>query len=305
MSKFLLVDGTALVFRGFYAIPRLSTSDGRPTNAVYGFYTILLNLLLEQKPEYLAVCFDRPEETHRKAEFAEYKAQRAKAPDELYAQISPIKTILEEGHFNLSEKAGYEADDLLATLAVKNTKLDPSMDILIYSSDLDLLQMVDGKIKVLKPGNSKEGNQLVGSEDVAKRFGFQPKYIKDYKALHGDTSDNIPGVRGIGTKTASMLIQRYGGIEEIYDHLDEITGATHTKLKEGKESAFFCKKIATLCDDVEMDWNFEKYSIHNINFNEIIKHFNDLEISKLTPKLTKLKTYLEKVKTSEKQQMLF
>ena len=305
MSKYLIIDGTALVFRGFYAIARLTTSSGQPTNAIYGFYTILFNLLLEQKPDYFTICFDRAEETERKKEFGEYKAQRTKAPDDLYSQIEPIKKILQDGNLCLLEKAGTEADDLIATLAKKNASLNPDLDIYIYSSDLDLMQLVGGKIKVLRPGNSQTGNTLFDTDGVFKKYGFLPKYIPDYKGLHGDSSDNIPGVKGIGTKTATDLIQKYGDIENIYNNLEKITGATKTKLENDKEQAFFYKKIATLFTDIECEWNLSHYKPQNIKIEKIIELLEALEIKKLSDKITKIKKHYQIVESCDNQQSLF
>ncbi len=301
--KFLLIDGTALVFRGFYAIPPLKTSAGLQTNAIYGFYTILLNLLIAEKPTHIAVCFDRKEETTRKKEYSDYKATRTKAPDELYAQIGPIKDILKNGNLKLVEKAGIEADDLIATLA-KEHEPNEDTDIFIYSSDLDLIQLVN-KVKIIRPGNAKTGNTIFDIPAVQRKYGFTPNFIPDYKGLHGDPSDNLPGIKGVGQKTAAKLIQEYGHLEDIYKNIDRITGTLKQRLIDGKEAAFFCRKLATLHTDIEMETRLSSYDIGDINFNEIETHFDQLEISKLSYKLEKLKVKVEKVKDASMQQTLF
>jgi DNA polymerase-1 len=303
MHKFLIIDGTALVFRGFYAIPKLSAPDGQPTNAIFGFYTILFNLLLEEMPDYFAVCFDRPEETQRKKDFAEYKAQRTKAPDDLYSQIAPTKMILQEGKLCLVEKAGYEADDLIATLAHKNAS--DELDTLIYSSDFDLVQLVGPHIKVLKPGNSKTGNQLIGEAEVLEKYGLTPLQIKDYKGLRGDSSDNIPGVKGIGEKTATQLIQTYGTLENIYENLDQIKGAVKDKLATDKEQAFVCKKLATLDHESPIETSLTRLKIQNIDFDQIIKHLAHYKMFKLVDKANRLKSKILELKASDHQQSLF
>jgi DNA polymerase-1 len=303
MKKFLIIDGTALVFRGFYAIPHLASSEKKATNAIFGFYTILFNLLLEEVPDYLAICFDRPEETHRKKDFADYKAQRTKAPDALYEQIGPIKDILEEGQLNLIEKAGFEADDIIATLAVKNQS--PDLNTLIYSSDLDLIQLINDHIFVLKPGNSKTGNTIVKAQDIINKYGFSPVQVQDYKGLRGDTSDNIPGVKGIGEKTATELIKNFQNLENIYQNLDSISPSIRAKLEADKDNAFFCKKLATLHDDIEVDHNLASYQIHNLDFDVIQKKLEQLEMRKLVEKLIKLKNKISQVKPPEAQQSLF
>lgn len=302
MSKFLLIDGTALVFRGFYAIPPLKTTDGTQINAVFGFYTILLNLLIAEKPDYLAVCFDRQEVTRRKEEYEDYKANREKAPDELYSQIAPIKTILTEGGFNLVEKPGVEADDLIATLARKNET--PNIDVIVYSNDFDLLQLVND-IKVLKPGHGRNPNILMGVDEVIKKYGFTPDFIPDYKGLHGDSSDNLPGIKGVGEKTASKLIQDYGHLEDIYENLDNIKGALKTKLIEGKDMAYMCRDLATLHDDIDIPTEISNYGIENITFSKTKEFFIQLEMKKLIQKLENLESKLETVKHQNQQQALF
>ncbi len=303
MTKFLIIDGTALVFRGFYAIPNLANSEKQPTNAIFGFYTILFNLLLEQMPDYLAICFDRPEETNRKKDFADYKAQRTRAPDALYEQIGPIKEILTQGKLGLIEKAGFEADDIIATLAVKNQS--PDLNTLIYSSDLDLIQLINDQIFVLKPGNSKTGNIIVKTEDIITKYGFSPLQVQDYKGLRGDSSDNIPGVKGIGEKTATELIKNFQNLENIYANLDQISPSIRTKLENDKDNAFFCKKLATLDHDLEVDYNLSSYQISNLDFETIQRKLEQLEMRKLVEKMLKLKNKFSQVKPPEAQQSLF
>jgi DNA polymerase-1 len=303
MSKFLIIDGTALVFRGFYAIPPLQTRSGQPTNAVMGFYTILFNLLLEQMPDYFSVCFDRPEETQRKKDFADYKATRTKAPDDLYSQIAPVKSILSKGNLHLTELAGFEADDLIATLAVKNKS--PELTTLIYSSDLDLIQLIDDHVQVLKPGNAKTGNQILTTNYILQKYGFSPKQVQDYKGLRGDSSDNLPGVKGIGEKTATKLIQEYSSLENIYNNIDKLSGSTKANLERDKEQAFFCKQLATLDENCQINTNLNSYAIQDINFEQIFEHFKTLEIERLIPKATKLKNKIQEVKPSTAQQSLF
>lgn len=302
MSKLLLIDGTALVFRGFYAIPPLKTSKGQQINAVFGFYTILLNLLIAEKPDYMAVCFDRQEVTRRKEEYDDYKANREKAPDELYSQIGPIKQILTEAGFNLVEKPGVEADDLIATIARENET--PNTEVIVYSNDFDLLQLVND-IKVLKPGHGRNPNKLMGIDEVVEKYGFTPEFIPDYKGLHGDSSDNLPGIRGVGEKTASKLIQEYGHLEDIYENIDNIKGALKTKLIEGKEMAFLCRRLATLEDDIEIETNIETFKTQNISFKTAREFFTQLEMKSLINKLENLEGKLETVKHLNQQQALF
>jgi DNA polymerase-1 len=304
MNKFILIDGTALVFRGFYAIPRLSLSDGTPINAVFGFYHILINLLLHEKPTHFAVCFDRHETTTRKKEFDDYKATRTKAPDELYAQIAPIKDILTQGQLHLVEKPGIEADDIIATIAKANEQTQ-DLDIQVYSSDLDLIQLVNEHTSILKPGNAKTGNQLITPSKLQEKYGFGPDKIPDYKGLHGDPSDNLPGVKGVGQKTAAKLIQEYGSLENIYNNLDDLTPSLRSKLEADKEQAELCKRLATLHTDIEIPINPEDYEISKINFDAITEKFQDLKFNKLLVKLWNLQKHIKSVEQSKLQGSLF
>jgi len=304
MSKLLLIDGTALVFRGFYGIRHLSPLDDQPINAIYGFYSILLNLLLNEKPSHFVVCFDRSETTSRKAEYPEYKANRKKTPDDLFSQIPIIKSILIEGNLNLSEKAGVEADDLIATLAKHHEQTD-GVEPLIYSSDLDLIQLVNKQTHILKPVSSKEDRFIYDLDSVQKRYGLSPDQIPDYKGLHGDPSDNLPGVKGVGTKTATKLIQEYGSLEGIYENLDQIKGALKTKLEQDKDMAFFCKKLATLHTDIETETDLNKFHLHDINFSAIAENFKQLEFATLLKKLRFLEEYVITQKQQNQQASLF
>jgi len=304
MSKLLLIDGTALVFRGFYGIRHLALLDGKPVNAIYGFYLILLNLLLEENPEYFSICFDRSETTSRKKEYPAYKATRKSTPSELLDQIPIIKDILINGKLNLNEKAGVEADDLIATIA-KQHEGNSNLNTFVYSSDLDLMQLVNQNTTIIKPGNSKVGNTHFDPSAVEKKYGFTSDKIPDYKGLHGDSSDNLPGVKGVGTKTATKLIQDFGSLENIYQNLDQITGSLHQKLVQDKEQAFLCKKLATLHTNIDMPLDLETFNIHNINFAPIQEKFQTLQFASLSKKLQRLQDKLIQQKHQNQQATLF
>lgn len=248
-NNFLLVDGMAMVFRGYYAIPKLSSRDGTPTNALYGFFLILFNLINQLKPERIAICFDRKETTQRKEAFAEYKANRKAAPDELLMQIPLVKEGVKAFNANLVELAGYEADDLIATIAInKGTKEKPAV---IYTSDLDILQLVNqNSIFVLTPHNQKNGI-IIDENYVKQKYGFSPTQIPDYKGLHGDPSDNLPGIKGVGKKTASKLLADYESLENIYNNLSDLSKKQQEKFIEHKEVAHLCKELATLHTDLQ------------------------------------------------------
>lgn len=217
-KKVLLIDGNSFCYRAFYAIRNLSTSKGQPTNAIYGFVTMLNKLTRQYRPHYLAVAFDLKGPTFRHKRFTDYKIDRKPMPEELSVQLPAIKTILQAYHISIFEKKGYEADDIIATLAKKLSSLD--LEIFIVTGDKDILQIVDNNIKVINP--HKE-NLILDEEWIRRRFGVKPDKIIEIVALTGDTSDNIPGVPGVGEATAIELIKRFGTLDEVLANLDKIT----------------------------------------------------------------------------------
>lgn len=274
---FLLVDAMALIFRSYFAIPSLTNSQGTPTNAVHGFFAILFKLLDELKPDRIAICFDRKETTRRKAEYSEYKAQRDAPPSELIQQIPLVKEGVEAMNLNIIEKPGLEADDLIATICYQNHN---NHQFVIYSSDFDLLQLANQDTFILTPHNQKQG-LLIDEQEVIKKYGITPLQIPDYKGLCGDSSDNLPGVKGIGKKTATKMLQEYGSLEKVYENLDQFTPATRKKLETDQEMAYLCKRLATLITDAEFTppttnyqlsefcnesskQFFQKYELHNL-----------------------------------------
>lgn len=297
MSKrFIIIDGNSLVHRAFHALPPLSTAKGRLVNAAYGFITILLRVLKEFQPEYAAVAFDLPKPTFRHALFKEYKAQRVKQPQELYDQIPIIQEILQRMGIPVFEKAGFEADDLIATLTRKANK--EAAENIIITGDLDTLQLVDKGTKVytLKKGIAETA--VYDEKAVMGRYGLAPRQLVDYKALRGDPSDNIPGVRGIGEKSAGQLIQTFGSIEKLYQHLKECKeGKTECQVKEKtkellleqEEAAFLGKQLVILKDQVPVDFSLEDCRFKKkINREELEEIFQELEFKKLLPRLDEL-----------------
>lgn len=252
VKKFILIDGAGLVYRSFYAIQaKLTDSFGSPTNAVLGFTNILLNIIASQKPDYIAVAFDKKGPTFRHEAFKEYKATRIKAPQELYDQIPKVKEVIRAFQIPVVEADGYEADDVIATLAKQAEKSD--VEILVATGDFDIFQIVDIKTKILYPEKGFKESVVFGDEEVVAKYGIKPSQVPDYKGLCGDSSDNIPGVYGIGDKTAKILIEKHGSLEELYRHLDEVPENVRRKLEAGRESAFFSKELATLVCDVPLN----------------------------------------------------
>ena len=227
MKKILLIDANSIIHRSFHAIPPFTAPDGSPSGAIYGIASILLKLWREEKPDYAAALFDRPEPTFRDEKYAEYKAHRPPPADELISQIIEAHNLFNSFGIRTFEKPRYEADDLIATLAIKFKDV-PDLQVVILTGDRDTLQLVEGDKLVVKTFNKGVSDTTIYNEErVIEKYGLPPKKLIDYKALVGDSSDNIKGVPGVGPKTALDLIKRFGTIENLYDHLDE-----EPKLKE-------------------------------------------------------------------------
>lgn len=291
-EKLVIIDSNALIHRAFHALPpTLSDEQGRPTNAVYGFTSILLKTLKDLQPDYLVACFDRKEKTFRHEEYTEYKATRIKAPDELYQQIPLVKEVLEVFGIPIFELAGFEADDLIGTICELKTVNRPDMESIILTGDQDCLQLVDYNTKVLSPHKGLSETILYGEDEVKEKFGgLMPKQLIDYKGLRGDTSDNIPGVRGIGEKGAIELLNNFGSLENIYQNLEspKISNRTRELLKEQKEQAFLSKKIATINKQSPIDFDLKKCRFDNFNQTAVIDLFQELGFKRLMSQLSTL-----------------
>lgn len=287
---FVLIDSNALIHRSFHAIPHLTTKDGTPINAAYGFTMTLLSAIKELSPTHIAAAFDVKEPTFRHIAYKEYKAHRAKAPDELYAQIPIVKDILHSLNIPVFEKPGLEADDIIGILAQQIKQ--ENISVMIVTGDMDSLQLVDELVKVYTLKKGLKDTIIYNPSTVKQRFGFEPKYLIHYKALRGDPSDNIPGVKGIGEKTASALIQKFHTIEKLYDFLDhnpstkEIKPAVLKKLIEQKDQAFLSKKLATIIIDQPLpNFDLQACEIHNYDQQQAIDLFQKLEFKSLISRL--------------------
>ncbi len=285
-NKLVLIDGHALAYRMFYALPleSFSTKEGEPTNATYGFTrTLLERLFAGNPPAYFAVSFDLGR-TFRDDLYAEYKATREKMPDELRRQIDRIKQIVQAMNIPILELAGFEADDVLGTVARQAEPLGVPSHII--TGDRDLLQLVNENTRVELP--ARRGNlqpEVYDPEKVTAYFGVRPSQLVDWKALVGDTSDNIPGVRGIGKKTATKLLNEYGTLENIYAHIDQIKGALQKKLIEGQEAAFLSQKLARIVTDAPITLDLAACAARDFEVNEVLALFRELEFRTLTKML--------------------
>jgi len=251
MKKLLLIDANSIIHRSFHALPPFTTPEGRPSGAIYGIASILLKLWRDERPDYAAALFDRPEPTFRDERYAEYKAQRPPAAEELTSQIIEAHKLFEAFGIKTFEKPGYEADDLIATLAEKFKTL-PDVQVVILTGDRDTLQMVEGDKLVVQTFNKGVSDTTIYNERaVIEKYGIAPTQMVDYKALVGDSSDNIKGVPGVGPKTALELIKRFGTVKEMYRQLDgDDTDLAVEKIRERfgafKKEAELSEMLVTL-----------------------------------------------------------
>ncbi|MDO8504364.1 MAG: 5'-3' exonuclease H3TH domain-containing protein [Candidatus Liptonbacteria bacterium] len=252
MKKLLLIDANSLIHRAFHALPPMTTASGEPSQAIYGVARILLKLWREERPEFAAALFDRPEPTFRDKIYKEYKGHRPPAPNELISQLIEIHNLFPLFGIKTFELAGFEADDLIATFAEKFKK-EKDIQITIFTGDLDSLQLVDGKkITVRVPQKGISETTIYDPVAVEARYGLPPEKLPDYKALVGDASDNIKGVSGIGPKTAAKMLKNYKNLEELFGAPD-LEPEFAKKLLPHKAQAFLSKKLVTLIKDAPIE----------------------------------------------------
>lgn len=281
-SRIVIIDGHALLHRGFHAIPFLSTKDGRPTNGVYGFTMMLLNAIRELKPDYVAVAWDMPGKTFRHDMYDGYKATRKETDENLVPQFEITKELLAAFEIPVVGIEGYEADDVIGTLAEKYKK---SHDVVIVTGDMDELQLIDEHVRVYTLKRGFSDTVLYDTAAVRERYGVTPEEFVVVKALKGDPSDNIPGVKGIGEKTAVDLVQKYQTLDGIYSHLDELKPAVRTKLEAEKELAYQSYELSKIVRDMSLDFALEDARLHRFSRDRVVKLFTELEFRSLIAKL--------------------
>jgi DNA polymerase I len=299
-DKFIIIDGNALIHRSFHALPPLTTKNGQMVNAVYGFTSVLLKAIKEFKPAYIALTFDRKEKTFRHEEFKEYKATRVKAPDDLYKQIPLAKEVAEAMNIPIYEKAGFEADDLIGTLT---RKIGSEIEKIIVTGDMDALQLINDSTKVYTMSRGLSDSILYDAQAVINRYGLKPEQVIDYKALRGDPSDNIPGVKGIGEKTAVELLKTFGTLDNLYKKINDpkfritnyelrITDRILDLLKEHKEDAYMSRKLAEIKCDVEMAISLDDLRFGGFDREKAAVLFSKFEFKSLLPRLQAITNYL-------------
>ena len=285
-KRLIIIDGFSLLYRAFHALPPLANKNGQPTGAVYGFLLTLFRAIKDTKANYVVACFDTKKPTFRHEEFKDYKIHRPEMPQPMVSQISIMKDVLESFSIPIFQKEGFEADDLIATISQIAKK---EAEVYIVSGDLDNLQLVDERVKVYTLGKGIKDSVIYDSSKVLERFLVEPLKMNDLKALTGDASDNIPGVPGIGKKTAAELIQTYGSIENLYDELSTDTAVLKPKVKEAlkqnKESAFMSLSLVETKKDVPIDFNLEDCKFGNFNKNKVKNLFTELGFNSLIDRL--------------------
>jgi DNA polymerase-1 len=293
-KKLVLIDGHALAYRAFHALPaEMASSKGEPTNATYGFASMLLKVLQEEKPDYIAVAFDAGR-SFRHEQYEEYKAQRVEMPDSLNIQMARIRELVEAFNIPIFEVEGFEGDDVLGALAQQ--AVEQGVDVLIVTGDTDTFQLIGPHVRVLTSRGYFSDTVIYDEEKIRERYGLAPGQLPDYKGLKGDPSDNIPGVPGIGDKTARALLQQWGTVEEVVKHIDEIPNARARKaLREHAQTALLGKQLAVIRRDVPVKLDLEKCRVTHFDRERVMQLFRELEFKSLVDRLpeTEKPTQLE------------
>ncbi len=294
--KYMLIDGNALVHRGYHAIPGLSTKSGEPTGAVYGFTSILLRAIKELKPTHIACAFDLAGPTFRHEEYEDYKGTRVKADDELYDQIPRVKEVVKALNIPIFEAQGFEADDVLGTLATHICETENhDCDVMIVTGDLDTLQLVNNCVKIYTLRKGLTDIAIYDTDAIFQRYGLTPKQMLEFKSLRGDPSDNIKGVKGIGEKGASDLIRNFESVEDLYKEIKKNSKKVQNKikprilqlLKDGEKDAILSRRLSEIVCNVPLNIELLKYEFTRVNLTAVTKLFQELEFKSLIDKLPK------------------
>ena len=283
LKSVILLDGNAILHRAYHGLPPLTTKSGETVHAVYGFALTLFSVIEKFNPENVIATFDLPGGTFRDDLYEEYKSHREAAPDDLYSQIPIIKEMIEAFGIPIYEKEGFEADDLVGTLSLQVKQ--KGYEVVIVTGDTDTLQLVDDQVKVFTMRKSIKDTVVYGHDEVVAKYGFAPKQLIEYKGLAGDSSDNIPGVKGIGAKTATTLIQKYKNLEGVYAHLDETKGKMRENLESDKETAFLSRTLGTIRRDVDIELDEQAMKIDDYNRERAERFLREYEFYSLLKRL--------------------
>ncbi len=275
MKKIMILDGNSLLFRAFYALPPLKTKKGQYTNAVYGFLSMLYKLIDTYSPEYLCVAFDPEKPTFRHQQYKDYKATRQKAPNELVQQFQLIRDVLDIHRIKRVEVEGFEADDLAGTFAC--AAKEQGTDVYLVTSDKDYLQLIDENVKVILTKKGVSNTEEMDLKSMEEEYGLTPEQFVDLKALMGDSSDNIPGVSGVGEKTALKLMQEYKSLDNIYENIDSIKGKLKEKLEADKMQAYMSQTLARIITDIPIEFDIEEFKMQKPDMKKLSELYDELE----------------------------
>lgn len=306
-KRLLIIDSNALLHRAFHALPPLTTKKGEHTGAIYGFLLILFKTIKDLNPDYIAACFDMAAPTFRHQKFKGYKAQRPKTPEEIKIQLPKIKEVLKVFEIPIFEKEGFEADDLIATISTRAEKENNQLETYILSGDLDTLQLIDENTKVYTMGKKIKETIIYDKEKVLSRFGIKPEQMVDFKALTGDSSDNIPGVLGVGEKTAAGLLKNYGSLDSLYQKIDpsspakrDTTGQENNEvdikprikeiLLKNKMQAFFARMLVEVKKDVDINFNIKECQFGSFDRKKVEDTLSIFEFHSLISRLSSLRS---------------
>lgn len=273
IDQYLIIDGSALLHRAYHALPDFSSKDGVPTNALFGFMKMTLSLITKIEPQYLSVAFDTPVPTFRKQLLPTYQAQRPKADEAFKVQVPLVHEFLHLAKIPLYLKEGYEADDVIATIAHLALKEQPQLQVKIVTGDKDILQLVDKQVMVLMPKSGVSNLFYLDEEAVKEKLGICSQQVVDYKALVGDPSDNYKGIKGVGPKTAIKLLKKYQTLENIYKHLDELDVSLRSKLEISQQQALLSKQLAQLVSNVEIAYALSQAKYQQLVLDESLADF--------------------------------
>ncbi|MCC2686008.1 MAG: polA2, partial [Paenibacillaceae bacterium] len=283
MGKLIIIDGNSIANRAFYALPLLSNSSGLHTNAVLGFTTMLLKLLEEEKPTHFLVAFDAGKVTFRHEGYEEYKGKRAKTPPELSEQFPLIRDLVRSFGIAQYELPGYEADDIIGTMTLKADK--EGMEVLVVSGDKDMLQLASDNVTILITRKGVSEVERFDPQHIQDTYGLVPRQIIDLKGLMGDSSDNIPGIPGVGEKTALKLLHEYGSVEGVLDNTANISGKMKQKIEENADSAKMSKDLATILRDIPCDLGWDELGYNGYDGPTLAGMFRKLEFKSLLQKM--------------------
>jgi DNA polymerase-1 len=297
-EKLLIIDSNALLHRAFHALPPLTTKNGEQTGAIYGFLLTLFKAIKDLNPNYIVACFDTGAPTFRHQKFEEYKAKRPKTPEDLKTQLPKTKEVLEAFGIPVFAKEGFEADDLIATISTRAEKENKHVETYILTGDLDTLQLVDENTKVYTLGRGIKDTVVYDEERVFSRFEISPRQMVDFKSLTGDPSDNIPGVMGVGKKTAADLLKKFKSLDNLYQKIQENKADIKPRIKEllskNKEQAFFARTLVEVKKDVDIDFDIKKCRFGDFNQKKAEETLNRFEFHTLVNRLPALRPSLVK-----------